>query len=71
MTRDVLIQEIAAAIVTTRDFCGCESEAIDEVFADLGIPRDPSIVSEAYREANGEWRRCQKAAGVPRKYWKY
>ena len=71
MTRDAIIQTIANAIVTTRDFCGNEAEAIEDVFFDLGISRDAGIISEAYREANGEWRACQKAAGVPSKYWKY
>lgn len=70
MKRETIIQALAEAINTSRDFCGDAAEAVRDTFSDFGIPYDDSLVIEAYMVADNEWRECQKAAGVPREYWK-
>lgn len=63
------VSSIAEVIVNTRDFSGNELDAAKETAADLGIVLTKELYGQAVKEANGEWRSSQKAAGVQRKYW--
>jgi hypothetical protein len=58
------IQNAAAAIVSSRDFCGNENQAAMESFADDGFAATQENMRAAFSIANNEWARCQKAAGV-------
>jgi hypothetical protein len=72
MIANSLILEARDLIVTTRDFCGNEIEAIQDLAADEGIPKQwLELYDAAIPLANNKWRGFQKAAGVKSKYWRY
>lgn len=47
-----VIKEAAAAVVTTRDFCGNERGAARHVFEDAGVRPTKQMVNKAIRMAN-------------------
>lgn len=72
---DRIIEEAAKAILAARDFCAtpqAQAEAAMDVFHDHGIDKPADRVAyfrKAQIRANAEWAECQRAAGVPEKYW--
>lgn len=58
-------------ILNTRDLCGNEKRATLEMLADdFGIKGAEALAAykAANWEANREWNRCQREAGVPEKH---
>lgn len=64
MTITEIIDEVAGAIVTARDFCGNEREAVRDWQADNGIFLSPETIASAFVKANAYWRNSQQEAGV-------
>lgn len=58
------IETLAEAIVSARDFCGNEREALYDSASDLGIKVTKEIRAAAFAEANKIWSENQRAAGV-------
>lgn len=65
-----LIAQAVETIITTRDFCGNEFEAVKCLAIENGLTRSQTskLHSIANFRANAEWNKWQKAAGVPDKY---
>ena len=51
-------------IINARDFCGDEREAAIEAILDYGLRPTRKLVGLAFADANREWSRCQREAGV-------
>jgi hypothetical protein len=68
---DTVIQQAADVIITTRDFCGDEREAVREWCAENGYKAEWQKVHRIAKfRANAAWNEFQKAAGVnPRHTW--
>ena len=66
-----IIELMAGAIVTTRNFCGNELEAAQNVAADHGLPFSKELFGQAMSKANQSWRGFQKQSGVKQRYWRY
>ena len=64
MSNAQYIQEAADAVVTTRDFCGSESNAIRMVEDDYGIRFTSEERFEIMSRADGTWRESQIQAGA-------
>lgn len=66
---DNIIEQAANVILTTRDFCGNEREAVRDFAIESGYRAEWQKLHQiANYRANAEWNACQKAAGVPDKY---
>jgi len=65
---DTLIDEAASLIITTRDFCGNEAEAIREFAAENNVADWRKLFGIAKFRANAEWNGFKKAAGVNPKH---
>lgn len=63
-----VIEGAIDAIITTRDFCGDEREAVRDYCADLEQPHWQTVYRIANFRANARWNTFQKAAGVNPKY---
>jgi hypothetical protein len=67
-TFDEHIQDLAQTILTTRDLCGDERQAVLDYLADHGFARgypSAAIVAEQARaQADRIWRQSQREAGV-------
>lgn len=65
-----LIAEAVETIITTRDFCGNEREAVFDLAHENGLNNHQAnkLHSIANFRANARWNEWQKAAGVPAKY---
>lgn len=51
-------------IINARDFCGDEREAAIEAIRNYGLRPTRRLVSMAFADANREWSRWQRQAGV-------
>jgi len=67
---EALIDEAIDAIISARDFCGDESEAVADVCADHGIKgADRKKVHRiANFRANARWNRFKREAGVSERH---
>lgn len=67
-----LIEEAAQTIVTVRDLCGNESEALREFWSEVGVSKSDGarVTALVIAKANGIWRGFQRAAGVAEKHWR-
>jgi hypothetical protein len=66
---DHIIEDAVDVVLTTRDFCGNETEAVRDFAIENGFKADwKRIASVANFRANARWRQFQKAAGVPEKH---
>ena len=68
---EAIISEAADLIVTTRDFCGNEREAVREFATEAGFAAEwQKIHRIANFRANATWNASKKAAGVnPKHCW--
>jgi len=67
---DHIVSAAAKTIITTRDFCGDEREAVRDFAIDNGFKADwQKLHKLATFRANNRWRNCQKAAGVKKPLW--
>lgn len=57
-----IVEEIAQAIITARDFCGDERAAALQVFRDAGRDADPKLMARGLVLANRRWRKSQAEA---------
>ena len=57
-----IVEEIAQAIITARDFCGDERAAALQVFQDAGRDADPKLMARGLVLANRQWRESQAEA---------
>ena len=67
--KDSIIDQAQDAIISARDFCGDEREAVQEVLADHGIKDKADrnkVWGIAIVRANKEWNGHRAAAGVKR-----
>ncbi len=64
MTRSEAIQIAVDQVVTTRDMCGDELQAIRDVQDDLHIRFTPGELGRIAQEVRNVWQDCQAAAGV-------
>lgn len=69
---DNLIEEAAQTVVTVRDFCGNEKEALREFWAEMNVSKADGerVTALVIARANGIWRGFQRAAGVAEKHWR-
>ncbi len=62
-----IIDEAQNAIISARDFCGDEKQAVRDVLADHNV-REVADRNKVWKiakfRANGEWNASKKAAGV-------
>ena len=58
------LNSAAQAIITARDFCGDEREAVRDYAAENGILFSRDFLIEARRRADAIWAGYQRAAGV-------
>jgi hypothetical protein len=69
--KDHIILEAAEAIISARDMCGNEKEAVIDVVNDHGI-KDPAARNKVWKiakfRANKMWNRFQREAGVNEKH---
>jgi len=66
---DNLINNAVEAIITTRDFCGNEKQAVKDLCADEGLLAQWQTVWKiANFRANKQWNDFKKEAGVNPKY---
>jgi hypothetical protein len=68
-----IIDQAIDAVITTRDFCGNERDAVKQVADDHGIT-DKDVIAKLHRianfRANARWRTFQIKAGVnPKHIW--
>jgi hypothetical protein len=61
---DAQIDEVVDLILTTRDFCGDESDALREWRLENNVLITFGDSKEIRRRINAEWASCQVAAGV-------
>lgn len=68
---DHIIQAAVSTIITTRDFCGNEQEAVREFAIENGFRNEWKKVHQiASFRANARWNAFKKAAGVdPKHTW--
>lgn len=65
------IEACAHGVITTRDLCGDEREAINQYASDFNLPYPSGKdLFEIQSKADRMWRSFQQQAGVKRKYWK-
>lgn len=66
---DHIIDAAVETIITTRDFCGNEREAVRDFAIDNGFKADwQKIHGIAAFRANARWNAFKRAAGVPEKH---
>ncbi|MCH9712688.1 MAG: hypothetical protein K0U20_08710 [Proteobacteria bacterium] len=66
MKNDNIIEVIADAVITTRDFCGNETEAMLDTAFDMGVRLTAKGRRAVMAVVNNKWADFQKAAGVVR-----
>lgn len=68
--RQDILEDLIDTIITTRDFCGNERDAVFEMCLAHGLPKHLWV--KAFRKAsfraNARWRQFQRQAGVPEKH---
>lgn len=64
------VDNVVEFILNTRDVCGNEAMAMDEALRDNSLPADKDIIDLIHYRVQTKWRLAQKAAGIPRKYWR-
>jgi len=62
--------EAAKAVVTTRDFCGDEFDAVRQYADDNGLKFPKAQYNNIIYRADKLWRKYQAQAGVNPKYYK-
>ena len=67
---EAVIEEAADAIISARDFCGDEHEAVADVCADRGIKGADRVKVRriANFRANARWNRFKREAGVSERH---
>lgn len=61
--------EVVQLILTTRELCGNETEALADYQRDNGIKFDRLELDYIADQVAYQWRLSQQIAGVPQKYW--
>lgn len=61
---ELIIESAANRILSTRDFCGRELDAVKDFCDDNNIPFSLNFYNKAQIKANEVWNQCRRAAGV-------
>jgi len=61
---ETILLEAVVAILSARDFCGNEKDALQEVEEENEIIFSKNDKLEIYARVSNEWQVCQQAAGV-------
>ena len=59
-----MIQQIASSVVTTRDMCGNEAEALVDACLDMGVKPLPEVTWAVQDEVERQWDEYRRQAGV-------
>ena len=63
------IREAIKTLISTRDMCGNEAQALKEFQADNKVQFTQLELDYIRDQLAYQWRINQEAAGVPQKYW--